>query len=145
MNQSLGFASNLSHAVIREHEDETRSIHSAASLSSLDDMDDDELALLGAPWAKEGLLWHKLFMEAAGKRPKKPEWKQYFSVVSTGQLYMFVFGQSGGGGGSFMMGGGGGAVGGGNWLVSLFKGMTIVCGIPADKGSKTPSRRVPST
>lgn len=113
MHATLGFASNLSHAVIREHEDETRSIHSVSSASSLDEMNDDELALLGAPWAKEGILHHRLFLDSAGKRAKKLEWKQYFSVVSLGQLYMFVFGQ---GGGSFPMGGG--AVGGGNWLVS---------------------------
>jgi hypothetical protein len=77
----------------------------------LDELDDDELALLGAPWAKEGLLWHKLYWEAPGKRAKKNEWQQFFAVAQKGELHMFVFGSGG-------SGFGGGSVGGGNWLVS---------------------------
>lgn len=108
---SIGFASNLTHTVIREQEDETRSIASQASVSTADELDDDELALLGAPWAKEGLLWHKLYWEAPGKRAKKNDWQQFFVVVQKGELHMFVFGSGSSG---FM----GGTVGGGNWLVS---------------------------
>ena len=87
-------------------------MHSAASLSTLDEMDDDELSLLGAPWAKEGILQHKLYWESTGKRAKKNEWKQFFVVISKGELYMFTFGDTRG---AFT----GGKVGGGNWLVSL--------------------------
>ncbi|GFZ49007.1 hypothetical protein JCM24511_06756 [Saitozyma sp. JCM 24511] len=109
---SLGFASNLSHTVIREHEDEVASVDSHTSLSTLDEMDDDELALLGAPWAKEGMLQHKQYWESAGKRAKKNEWKQFFVVVSKGELFMFTFGDRGGAGFA------GGSVGGGNWLTN---------------------------
>jgi PH/SEC7 domain-containing protein len=75
-------------------------------------MNDDELALLGAPWAKEGMLQHKLYWESTGKRAKKSDWKQYFVVISKGELFMFTFGEKGSS--SFV----GGTVGGGNWLVS---------------------------
>nr|XP_019047599.1 hypothetical protein I302_04215 [Kwoniella bestiolae CBS 10118]OCF26529.1 hypothetical protein I302_04215 [Kwoniella bestiolae CBS 10118] len=107
---TLGFASNLSHTVIREQDDEVRSIDSSTSEDTTEDMDDDELALLGAPWAKEGLLSRKLYWESVNKRAKKNDWKQFFVVIAKGELYMFTFGEKGGGG--FM----GGSVGGGNWL-----------------------------
>ncbi|OCF37757.1 hypothetical protein I316_00884 [Kwoniella heveanensis BCC8398] len=116
---TLGFASNLSHTVIREHDDELRSIDSQVSDSDAEDMDDDELALLGAPWAKEGLLSRKLYWETVGKRAKKNEWKQFFVVISKGDLFMFTFGEKGGGG--F----GGGSVGGGNWLENANANGTI--------------------
>jgi len=82
-------------------------------MGSLEELNDDELALLGAPWAKEGLLHRKIQVEAQGRKPQKKDWKQYFVVIQRGDLHMFVFGS---GGGSSM---GGGAVGGGNWMVSL--------------------------
>ncbi|WVQ97714.1 hypothetical protein IAU59_004828 [Kwoniella sp. CBS 9459] len=116
---TLGFASNLSHTVIREHDDELRSVDSQISDSDAEDMDDDELALLGAPWAKEGLLSRKLYWETVGKRAKKNDWKQFFVVISKGDLYMFTFGEKGGGG--F----GGGSVGGGNWLENANANGTI--------------------
>lgn len=108
---ALGFAGNLSHTVIKEQEDETHSMRSNPTTVSLEELTDDELALLGAPWAKEGLLSRKIQVEAAGKKPQKKDWKQFFVVIQKGDLHMFVFGQ----GGSSSMGGGG-AVGGGNWM-----------------------------
>jgi hypothetical protein len=75
----------------------------------VDDLNDDELALLGAPWAKEGLLERKIYLEE-GKRAKKNDWKQFFTVAQSGELHTFVFGSGSG----FS----GGSVGGGNWLVS---------------------------
>nr|XP_019008884.1 uncharacterized protein I206_06570 [Kwoniella pini CBS 10737]OCF47665.1 hypothetical protein I206_06570 [Kwoniella pini CBS 10737] len=110
---TLGFASNLSHTVIREHDDEVRSMDSNTSVDTAEDMDDDELALLGAPWAKEGLLSRKLYWESINKRAKKNDWKQFFVVISKGELYMFTFGEKGSGNMGFTMGG---SVGGGNWL-----------------------------
>ncbi|EAL21419.1 hypothetical protein CNBD1140 [Cryptococcus deneoformans B-3501A] len=117
---SLGFASNLSHTVIRENEDEVGSLHSKASVGTVEDMDDDELALLGAPWAKEGILQRRTQGEGVAKRVKKADWKQFFVVVSKGDLYMFTFGDGKGGGG-FM----GGSVGGGNWLENANANGTI--------------------
>lgn len=110
---SIGFASNLTHTVIKEHDDETRSTDSALSVDTLEEMDDDELALLGPPWAKEGILSRKLYWEGNGKRARKSDWKQVFVVVQKGELSMFTFG---GGGKSSSMSG---SIGGGNWTVSL--------------------------
>ena len=108
---SLGFASNLTHSVIREHDDEVHSIDSHVSGSTLDELDEDELALLGAPWAKEGILWRKPSSEAGGKKlGNRKDWKQYFAVIQKSDLHLFVFGES--------SSSAGGVVGGGNWLVS---------------------------
>ncbi|POW16437.1 hypothetical protein PSTT_01254 [Puccinia striiformis] len=109
---SIGFVSNLSQSIIREqHEEES------LESSQIEDEQsrDSELALLGAPWAKEGILQRKQYWESKGKRHKDRG-----------------FGNSGGSSGG--MGGGAGAgggeigattttdsdgvsgVGGGNWL-----------------------------
>jgi PH/SEC7 domain-containing protein len=114
---TLGFASNLSHTVIKEQEDEARSVDSRVTTSTIGEMSDHELALLGAPWAKEGTLTRKLYYESTGKRSAKKEWKQYFVVLEKGELHMFTFGEkssSQGYGGHDI----GAAVGGGNWMVS---------------------------
>lgn len=108
---SIGFVSNLTHTTIKEHDDETRSTDSVMSTDTLEDLTDDELALLGAPWAKEGLLSRKLYFESDGKKTKKSDWKQLFVVVSKGELSMFTFGSSKGSSS-------GGSMGGGNWTVS---------------------------
>jgi PH and SEC7 domain-containing protein len=109
---AIGFASNLSHTIIREtHEgDDDRSVHSADSASTDISITDEELALLGPPWAKEGMLCRKQFWEAKDKRAKSRNWLDVFVVISKGELSMFTFGEAGGSGG--------GVVGGGNWLVS---------------------------
>ncbi|WVR04320.1 hypothetical protein IAU60_001320 [Kwoniella sp. DSM 27419] len=133
---TLGFASNLSHTVIREHDDEL-SDSSHIDDSDADEMDDDELALLGAPWAKEGLLSRKLYWESVGKRAKKAEWKQFFVVISKGDLFMFTFGAKGGAGL-------GGTVGGGNWLenanaigtISLMHTMAVALPKPGYNASR---------
>jgi len=108
---TIGFASNLSHTVIKEQEDEKDSVASAVSQDTSDeDLDDDELALLGAPWAKEGLLSRRVGTEVATKKVGKKDWKQFFVVVQKGEMLLFTFGE-GSGSASF------GVVGGGNWLV----------------------------
>lgn len=71
---------------------------------------DEELALLGAPWAKEGNLCKKQYREVPEKRFKAKNWMNVFVVIQKGVLNMFVFGESGSGSA--------GGVGGGNWLVS---------------------------
>ena len=111
LTPTLGFASNLSHTIIREaHEDDDRSIHSTGSTSTTISITDEELALLGAPWAKEGMLCRKQYWESAGRRARDKAWLDVFVVIQRGELNMFIFGEhSGGGSGTF---------GGGNWLVS---------------------------
>lgn len=110
LTPALGFASNLSHTIIREtQEDEDRSFQSHESSSTTISITDEELALLGAPWAKEGMLCRKQYWESAGKRAKSKSWLDVFVVIQRGELNMFTFGEHGGGGS--------GIVGGGNWLV----------------------------
>ena len=105
---SIGFASNLAHTIIKEQQEED-----ARSEASLVEVTDEELALLGAPWAKEGLLERKHFWETIGKRSKDKAWVRAFVVVSAGQLRMFRFDSNGGGPGPSS----GGAMGGGDWTV----------------------------
>ena len=112
---TLGFASNLSHTIIREtQEDDTGSVHSANSGSTTISITDEELALLGAPWAKEGMLSKKQYWEATSKRAKDKRWMDVFVVIQKGELSMFIFGEQ--------SAGGSGAMGGGNWLVCSFMG-----------------------
>lgn len=110
---ALGFASNLSHTIIKEaQEDEDRSYGSHDSDSTNISITDEELALLGAPWAKEGMLCRKQYWESAGKRAKSKTWMDVFVVIQRGELNMFTFGEHGGGFSA--------VVGGGNWLVRIF-------------------------
>jgi len=116
---TIGFASSLSHTIIREAQEEalvSNDNHSIASSSI--SVTDEELALLGAPWAKEGMLQRKHFWESFGKRSKDKNWLKFFGVVSQGELKCFRFDNVNGGGTSSKKGGGG--MGGGDWTVSLF-------------------------
>ena len=110
LTPTLGFASNLSHTIIKEaQEDDDRSLQSQESSSTTISITDEELALLGAPWAKEGMLCRKQYWESSGKRAKDKSWLDVFVVIQKGELNMFIFGEHGRGGS--------GVVGGGNWLV----------------------------
>lgn len=104
---TMGFASNLTNTIIKEQqEDDAQSEASDVSTT------DEELALLGAPWAKEGILQRKHYWETPNKRSKDKNWMQVFTVISKGEMKMFQFGGSGAGMSS------GGGVGGGNWLTN---------------------------
>ncbi|KAI8972224.1 hypothetical protein BD414DRAFT_518040 [Trametes punicea] len=105
---ALGFASNLSHTIIREQqEDDGHSLRSDGSSTDIS-ITDEELALLGPPWAKEGMLCRKQYWESTGKRAKSKAWMDVFVVIQKGELSMFTFGEHGTGGSN--------VVGGGNWL-----------------------------
>ncbi|EKM80934.1 hypothetical protein AGABI1DRAFT_112640 [Agaricus bisporus var. burnettii JB137-S8] len=109
LTPTLGFARNLSHTIIREaQEDDDRSVKSEESDSTTISISDEELALLGAPWAKEGMLCRKHFSDVGGKRAKDKTWMDVFVVIQKGELNMFTFGDH--------SSGTSGAVGGGNWL-----------------------------
>lgn len=111
LNPTLGFASNLSHTIIKEaQEDDDRSVRSDISTSTTISISDEELALLGAPWAKEGMLCRKQYWESAGKRAKDKTWLDVFVVIQKGELSMFVFGDH--------TSGASGTFGGGNWLAN---------------------------
>jgi hypothetical protein len=103
----MGFASNLSHSIIREQQEED-----ARSDSSDMSTTDEELALLGAPWAKEGILQRKHYWENATRRSKDKNWLNVFAVIEKGEMKMFQFGGSNLGSGKSN-----GGLGGGNWLV----------------------------
>ncbi|CAE6497404.1 unnamed protein product [Rhizoctonia solani] len=108
---TLGFASNLSHTIIKEaQEDDVGSVKSDVTNSTTVSITDEELALLGPPWAKEGMLCRKQYWESAGKRAKIKTWMDVFVVIQKGELSMFVFGETS------VNAGGGVTVGGGNWL-----------------------------
>lgn len=73
---------------------------------------DSELALVGPPWAKEGVLHRKQLFDANGKRSRTKSWLQVFAVVhAPGILSMFQFDPSSSSSGT-------GSVGGGNWAVN---------------------------
>ncbi|KAI0266753.1 hypothetical protein BC834DRAFT_111496 [Gloeopeniophorella convolvens] len=109
MTPALGFASNLSHTIIREaQEDDDRSEHSDDSADTTISITDEELALLGPPWAKEGMLCRKQYNDPSGKRAKSKSWMDVFVVIQKGELNMFTFGEHAAGGQR--------VVGGGNWL-----------------------------
>jgi hypothetical protein len=106
-----GFASNLTQTIIKEaQEDDAHSVESGQSDISISD---EELALLGAPWAKEGMLNRKQFMDSTGKKTKKSSWMDVFVVIQRGRLSMFIFGGSAGGSSSHSQST---VVGGGNWV-----------------------------
>ena len=108
---TLGFASNLSNSIIKEaQEDDGRSVHSANSSNTSTSITDEELALFGAPWAKEGMLCRKQFWETAKRRAKSRSWLDVFVVISKGDFSMFTFPEHGSSSSA-------GRVGGGNWLV----------------------------
>lgn len=110
LTPALGFASNLSYTIIREtQEDDDRSEHTDDSADTTISITDEELALLGPPWAKEGMLCRKQYNDTTGKRAKSKAWMDVFVVIQKGELNMFTFGNHAVDGQR--------AVGGGNWLV----------------------------
>ncbi|SJX60602.1 uncharacterized protein SRS1_11831 [Sporisorium reilianum f. sp. reilianum] len=132
-----GFASTLTQTIIKEsmEEDAASGVAKASTTAETpldEEDDDDQLALQGPPWAKEGSLTRKYFWESTGKRAKDKNWTEVFVVVSKGTLSMFRFGMGGGSAAgassgktkgrasaavSSEVGAGSGAVlGGGNWL-----------------------------
>jgi hypothetical protein len=109
LTPALGFASNLSYTIIREtQEDDDRSERTDDSADTTISITDEELALLGPPWAKEGMLCRKQYNDSTGKRAKSKAWMDVFVVIQKGELNMFTFGNHAVDGQR--------AVGGGNWL-----------------------------
>lgn len=84
-------------------------------------MTDEELALLGAPWAKEGIIYRKHYWESSGKRAKEKSWLQVFVVIAKGEVKMFRFDGAG-----TIKAGGKQGIGGGDWAVSLASGWSLL-------------------
>ncbi|KAM0753008.1 hypothetical protein T439DRAFT_378754 [Meredithblackwellia eburnea MCA 4105] len=100
---TMGFANSLSNTIIREQQEDDAKSDGEVSIT------DEELALLGAPWAKEGLVFRKHYWESKGKRSKDKHWLQVFVVISQGELRMFRFDTQG------TAKGGRPGMGGGDW------------------------------
>lgn len=116
-----GFASTLSHTIIKESQEEEHVTTPSSAKKELpidEEDDDDQLALAGPPWAKEGSLTRKYYWESTSKRAKDKNWTEVFVVISKGTLSMFRFDLPSGGAKKHNGASGAGALGGGNWLSS---------------------------
>jgi hypothetical protein len=93
---SIGFANALSQAIIREENAVVTAGDSDSVSMSVPGglLEDESLALEGAPWAKEGLVQHKHHLEASGKKAKERSWNDCFAVISKGKLTLFAFNTS---------------------------------------------------
>lgn len=94
---SIGFANALSQAIIREENGDRRSAGTGTDNESTSMsvpgglLEDEALALEGAPWAKEGLVKHKHHLDGPGKKAKERSWNDCFAVISKGKLTLFAF------------------------------------------------------
>ena len=102
-HQAIGFASALSHAIIKEesyfdasHPDISSDLPNSptgapAAPRRSQVLEDTTLELEGAPWAKEGLVKHKHVYSAIGRRARQRNWTESFAVISCGHLRLFSF------------------------------------------------------
>ena len=140
--QSIGFANALSQAIIRED--------SATSVYSYDEperttplLEDETLALAGAPWAKEGSVKHKHHLDAVDKRAKDRNWNDCFAVIQQGWMRLFSFNNTTKSMRQKAKQRGGVVVGGGNWTENaeeIWKFMlrqTIASALPPPGYSKS--------
>lgn len=140
--QSIGFANALSQAIIRE--DSATSVYSyEESERAVPLLEDETLALAGAPWAKEGSLKHKHHLDAVDKRAKDRNWNDCFAVIQQGWMRLFSFNNSTKSMRQKAKQRGGVVVGGGNWTENaeeLWKFMlrqTIASALPPPGYSKS--------
>lgn len=92
---SIGFANALSQAIIREEGTGPGASDAESSISLTGKyLDDESLALEGAPWAKEGLVKHKHHLETPDRKAKERSWNDCFAVISKGKLTLFAFNTS---------------------------------------------------
>lgn len=140
--QSIGFANALSQAIIRED--------SATSIYSFEEperttplLEDETLALAGAPWAKEGSVKHKHHLDAVDKRAKDRNWNDCFAVIQQGWMRLFSFNNASKSMRMKAKQRGGVVVGGGNWTENadeIWKFMlrqTIASALPPPGYSKS--------
>lgn len=140
--QSIGFANALSQAIIRE--DSATSVYSYEELERTTPLLEDEtLALAGAPWAKEGSVKHKHHLDAVDKRAKDRNWGDCFAVIQQGWMRLFSFNNTTKSMRQKAKQRGGVVVGGGNWTENaeeLWKFMlrqTIASALPPPGYSKS--------
>ncbi|KAJ5116465.1 hypothetical protein N7456_000813 [Penicillium angulare] len=139
--QSIGFANALSQAIIREDTASSYSYEESERNTPL--LEDETLALAGAPWAKEGSVKHKHHLDAVDKRAKDRNWNDCFAVIQQGWMRLFSFNNSTKSMRQKAKQRGGVVVGGGNWTENaeeLWKFMlrqTIASALPPPGYSKS--------
>ncbi|KAH3906493.1 hypothetical protein HBH56_204660 [Parastagonospora nodorum] len=87
--QAIGFANALSQAIIREEGMTIASDEEFSRVAPL--LEDETLELVGAPWAKEGILKHKRHLDSSDKKAKDRAWTECFAVVEKGYMRLFSF------------------------------------------------------
>ena len=139
--QSIGFANALSQAIIREETVPGSGGSDEYRVAPL--LEDESLELVGAPWAKEGILKHKHHLESLGKKAKDRNWNEVFAVIEKGYMSLFSFSTKSMRQKSKSKATGGGlVVGGGNWqenaesLGSFLLRQTIASALPPPGYSK---------
>ncbi|KAF7565419.1 SEC7 domain protein [Pyrenophora tritici-repentis] len=141
--QAIGFANALSQAIIREEGMTIASDEEFSRVAPL--LEDETLELVGAPWAKEGILKHKRHLEGVDRKAKDRAWNECFAVVEKGCMRLFSFSMNSKSvrQKSKLRPSAGGVVGGGNWmdnaeaLDSFQLRQTIASALPPPGYSKT--------
>lgn len=88
--QAVGFANVVNQAMMREEGNKDGLISSSDSVDfgrSVPLLEDESLEIHGPPWAKEGLVRHKI----QDKRTKDRGWTECFAVIEKGQMRLFSF------------------------------------------------------
>ncbi|KAI4697750.1 uncharacterized protein J4E84_000883 [Alternaria hordeiaustralica] len=141
--QAIGFANALSQAIIREEGMTIASDEEFSRVAPL--LEDETLELVGAPWAKEGILKHKRHLDSVDRKAKDRAWNECFAVVEKGCMRLFSFSMNSKSvrQKSKLRPSVGGVVGGGNWmdnaeaLDSFPLRQTIASALPPPGYSKT--------
>ncbi|OSS46349.1 hypothetical protein B5807_08659 [Epicoccum nigrum] len=141
--QAIGFANALSQAIIREEGMTIASDEDFARAAPL--LEDESLELVGAPWAKEGILKHKHHLETVDRKAKDRNWSENFAVIEKGYMRLFSFSMNSKSARmkSKAKPAAGGIVGGGNWMdnaeaLEVFPlRQTIASALPPPGYSKT--------
>jgi hypothetical protein len=87
--KSIGFASALSQAYIRDEQLDINSVDENMRTDTL--LEDESLGLCGAPWAKEGIMKHKCHLDSIEKKSKDRNWTDCFAVIEKGWMRLFSF------------------------------------------------------
>jgi hypothetical protein len=88
--QPIGFANAINQAMLREEGGKDGLMSPSESVDfgrSVPLLEDETLELHGPPWAKEGLVRHKV----QDKRAKDRGWSECFAVIEKGQMRLFSF------------------------------------------------------
>jgi hypothetical protein len=141
--QSIGFANALSQAIIREEGMTIASDEEFTRVAPL--LEDESLELVGAPWAKEGILKHKHHLETVDRKAKDRAWSENFAVIEKGYMRLFSFSMNSKSmrNKNKLRPSPGSVVGGGNWmdnaeaLESFPLRQTIASALPPPGYSKT--------